>query len=351
MSFSQEIIRWYMDHKRDLPWRHTKDPYVIWLSEVILQQTRVDQGLPYFNRFAERFPNVASFAQADEGEILRLWQGLGYYSRARNMHHAAKMVMERFDGVFPSDYHALLSLKGVGGYTAAAISSFSINTPRPVLDGNVSRVLSRYSGMTEAINSTKGKKILEELAENLMDKDNAAIFNQAIMEFGALQCKPSRPDCEICPIQDNCEALRQHRVDFIPVKLKAAKSRNRYFFYFVLAEGGKLWMNQRGSGDIWEKLYELPLLEIEKPMEVGDLIAGGQITGLFGDNIQIRRVSEQYKHVLSHQNLYARFIQLTGFVIPDDKKKLWNSFFIKDLDTLAKPKLIFSFLREYLMNE
>lgn len=351
MFFTQEIIHWYHQNKRELPWRHTREAYIIWLSEVILQQTRVEQGLPYFNRFVARYPDVRSFAEAEEGEILRLWEGLGYYSRARNMHKAAKMVIDRYNGIFPTRYADLLTLKGIGVYTAAAIASFAADEARPVVDGNVYRVLARYFAIDEPINSTEGKKVFAGLAEEVMDREHAAIYNQAIMEFGALQCKPQNPDCSQCPVQSGCEALRQKRVTSLPVKLKARKSRDRFFFYFLLREGDRIRMNKRASGDIWENLYELPLVETESALTVDELMAADEIKSLFGDQAKVTMASPVYKHLLSHQNLYTRFIQLTDFTVRSDKIFTWNSFFIKDLDTLAKPKLVLSFLREYVMNE
>ena len=221
MNFAEEIIEWYQLHKRDLPWRNTNDPYIIWLSEIIMQQTRVEQGMPYFNRFAEKYPTVKQFANAKEEEILKLWQGLGYYSRGRNMHHTAKIVMEEHAGYFPSSYDSLIKLKGIGEYTAAAISSFSSNEAKAVVDGNVFRLLSRYFGIDTPINSGKGKKLFTELANELLDKSQAGEFNQAIMEFGSLQCKPKNPDCLACPLQVGCEAKKSNRIQELPIKIKS----------------------------------------------------------------------------------------------------------------------------------
>ncbi|MGV3764034.1 A/G-specific adenine glycosylase [Parapedobacter sp.] len=345
MAFSNDIITWYNQHKRDLPWRHTTDPYVIWLSEVILQQTRVAQGLPYFHRFVSHFPDVASFASASEGEILRHWQGLGYYSRARNMHRAAKAVVADHDGVFPSSYDDLIKLKGIGEYTASAIASFSANEPRAVVDGNVFRVLARYFGIDEPINSTGGRKVFLRLAQELLDSSRPGLYNQAIMEFGALQCKPNNPDCGNCVLRLECQAWKENRVKELPVKLKGKASRNRYFNYFVVENGDRILMNKRGRGDIWESLYELPLIETTHRMDLAELAAEEAVIAHFGPNAGLRQLGRPVKHVLSHQNLHAQFIAVDGHEGLNDKKIAWSYVFIKDLGTLAKPQLIYSFLK------
>ncbi len=349
MGFSNEIISWYNRHKRDLPWRHTKDPYVIWLSEVILQQTRVEQGLPYFNRFLAHYPNVRAFANADEGELLRHWQGLGYYSRARNMHKAAKAVVTEHGGVFPTAYDDLIRLAGIGEYTAAAIASFSADEPKAVVDGNVFRVLARYFGIDEPINSSTGKRLFLDLANDLLDEAHPGLYNQAMMEFGALQCKPKNPDCEGCVIRLGCRALQEGRVDRLPVKLKAKPSRDRYFNYFVVEEGGRLLMNKRGKGDIWESLYDLPLVETPRYMELHELAELDEVVGYFGSDADLQYIGESIKHVLSHQNLFARFILVGNHSPVANKKVTWDYVFRKDVATLAKPKLIYSFLKDYMM--
>ncbi len=345
MAFSNDIMTWYSQHKRDLPWRHTTDPYVIWLSEVILQQTRVEQGLPYFNRFLLHYPNVVSFAAAAEGEILLHWQGLGYYSRARNMYKAAKTVVTEHGGVFPRRYDDLIKLKGIGEYTAAAIASFSANEARAVVDGNVFRVLARYFGIDEPINSTGGKRTFLQLAQELLDGTRPGLYNQAIMEFGAMQCKPKNPDCGNCVLRLECRALREGRVNQLPVKLKGKASRSRYFNYFVIADGDRILMSKRGRGDIWESLYELPLIETSRSMELHELAADEAVVAHFGSNPDLRLLGSPVKHVLSHQNLFAQFIAVEPPPSFDNKKMEWGYVFIKDLGTLAKPKLIYSFLK------
>jgi len=348
MHFSQQIIAWYKINKRDLPWRKTDNPYIIWLSEIILQQTRVNQGLSYFYTFLEYYPTIKDFAAAPEEEILRHWQGLGYYSRARNMLKAAKIVMNEHAGVFPSSYHELIKLPGIGEYTASAISSFSKNELKAVVDGNVSRVLSRYFAIEEPINSIKGKKIFLELAQEMLLQENPGLYNQAIMEFGALQCKPQSPDCGICPLQLSCLAHRNQLVNELPVKIKANKSKNRYFNYFVIREGEKVLMQKRGSGDIWENLYELPLIESATPLSEEKIEYSKEFQDAFGKEFQVIYSSSTVKHILSHQNIYARFFEIINIEKKQFKNRDCNYVLIKDLDKLAKSKLIFSFFEEYL---
>lgn len=345
MAFSNDIIAWYNQHKRDLPWRHTTDPYVIWLSEIILQQTRVEQGLPYFDRFLAHYPDVVSFASASEGEILLHWQGLGYYSRARNMHRAAKAVVAEHGGVFPRSYDDLIKLKGIGEYTASAIASFSANEARAVVDGNVFRVLARYFGVDEPINSTRGQKTFKRLAKELLDDTRPGLYNQAIMEFGALQCKPKTPDCANCVLRLDCQALKEDRIGQLPVKLKGKASRNRYFNYFVVQDGDRILMNKRHPGDIWESLYELPLIETARHMELHELTVEESVVAHFGPQASLRLLGGPVKHVLSHQNLFAQFVAVYQHADTINKKMGWDYVLIKDLGTLAKPQLIYSFLK------
>lgn len=347
MYFSRQIIQWYYKNQRKLPWRETHDPYIIWLSEIILQQTRVNQGMPYFYKFVEHYPNIESFASAPEEEILRHWQGLGYYSRARNMLKAAKLIMQEHGGIFPSRYQVLIKLPGIGEYTASAIASFSINEPKAVVDGNVSRVLARYFGIEEPINSTKGKKDFNILAQEVLDKENPGIHNQAMMEFGALQCKPQNPDCETCPLQQSCFAYQNNLVNKLPIKIKAGKSRNRYFNYFVLRKEEKILMQRRQKGDIWEGLFELPLIESPFLLSDEELKLSEEFIKLFGKQAEIIYSSAITKHILSHQNIYARFFEITNIKENVFKNKDWDYVLIKDLDKLAKSKLIFSFMDVY----
>ncbi len=346
MSFSARILDWYQDHKRALPWRETKNPYIIWLSEIILQQTRVEQGTPYFFKFVEEYPNVTKFAAAEEENILRLWQGLGYYSRARNMHKAAKQVVDLYAGVFPTHYSELLSLPGVGEYTAAAIASFAENHPHAVLDGNVFRVLSRYFGIEEPINSTAGKKLFSKLADEMLDREHPGEYNQAMMDFGAMQCKPKNPDCSICPLQVDCVAFAQGLQGELPKKLKGKKSRDRYFHYFLMERDGAILMSQRPEGDVWTNLFEFPMLETSAMLSLDELQASTAFRDIFGD-AQLIPIEGVQKHVLSHQNIYARFYKLGNIDTDIAKKSNWNYYLLENLDKLAKHKLISSFVERY----
>ncbi|MBP2831361.1 A/G-specific adenine glycosylase [Aquimarina sp. U1-2] len=318
MKFSKKLITWYLHNKRAMPWRTTTDPYHIWLSEIILQQTRVAQGLPYYLSFTQTYPTVFDLANAKEEEVLKLWQGLGYYSRARNLHTTAKYVASKLKGVFPKTYKGLLELKGVGDYTASAIASICYNEVVPVVDGNVYRVLSRYFGITTPINSTKGIKEFKELASELIDHENPANYNQAIMEFGALQCKPKNPYCIVCPFNDSCEALKQAKINQLPVKLKKLKIKKRYFNYlvFIINEKQTIIRQRKGNG-IWQGLYEFPLIENQD--NVKDSITSNRV---FLDMIKktsydITPYNDEYIiHKLSHQHLFTKFYIITTKNIP-----------------------------------
>jgi len=347
MSFITEVIRWYNENKRDLPWRKTTDPYIIWLSEIILQQTRVEQGMPYFHRFAERFPTVAHFAEAEEDEILKLWQGLGYYSRGRNMHKTAQMVMEEHEGYFPKKYDDLLKLKGIGEYTAAAISSFSANEAKAVVDGNVFRLLSRYFGIDEPINSSKAKKIFTDLANDVIDKRHPGLSNQAMMEFGSLQCKPKNPLCNTCPLRSSCYAYREGIVDRLPVKLRKTQIRNRYFNYLIACKEGKVLFHKRGTNDIWENLFEFPLIEAPELLDVPGLISSTEFKNLFGENVVVKSSYGPVKHILSHQKLMVNYIFIEEFSEQFEGKKDWFYADIETLNQFAMPKIIFGFLNQF----
>lgn len=305
-NFDDLIISWYEENKRSLPWRKTKDPYKIWLSEVILQQTRVAQGLPYYENFIKIYPNVVSLARAKEQNVLRLWQGLGYYSRARNLHRCAKKVVEIFKGVFPTDYPVLLTLPGIGAYTAAAIASFAAKQPVAVVDGNVFRVLARVFGLNADIASQEGKKIFAAKANELLSKKNPDTFNQAIMEFGALHCLPQKPKCEICIFAKVCVANRQGLQELLPLKIKKNKIRNRYFYYFFISQNNKIAMRQRSAKDIWKGLYDFYLIESSRPQKPENLLA----TDSFLKQFSMVHSGKTYKHILSHQHLFIRILQL-----------------------------------------
>ena len=347
MIFQEEITKWYHNNKRALPWRDTTDPYVIWLSEIILQQTRVEQGMPYFNKFLEHFPTVHDFANAPETLILKLWQGLGYYSRGRNMHATAQRVLQIHSGIFPSKYSDLIQLKGVGEYTAAAISSFSSGEQQAVLDGNVFRVLSRFHGIATPINSTAGKKEFTALARSLVIGQDPALYNQAIMEFGALQCKPKSPDCASCPLQIACFAYTHHQVQDLPVKLKTLKKRNRFFNYFVCVADEALLINRRGAGDIWQHLHDLPMIETISETELSDVEFLTQVQEMFGKEVIIRPI-QNVKHLLTHQTIYAKFFVLENFMINFNHKATIKWVSLDEFNELPQPIMISNFISNYI---
>jgi len=326
-----KLIEWYRVHRRMLPWRDISDPYRIWISEIILQQTRVVQGLEYYNRFIERFPNIHSLSVADEQEVLKYWQGLGYYSRARNLHTAARYIEEHLDGKFPENYKTILSLKGVGEYTAAAIASFAFNAPYPVVDGNVFRFLSRFFAVEEPIDTGKGKKLFTKIAGQMMDQSQAGLFNQSIMEFGAMQCTPATPDCSICPFETQCSAHASGKVNHFPVKSNKTKIKTLYLYYFHIRTGNHIYLRKRKEKGIWQNLYEFPLIESESFLEWEELINTDNFKSLFPsvEPIHFRLVLKNRKHVLTHRILYACFYEvkiteplesLTQFtIIPSDR--------------------------------
>lgn len=341
MSFSKTLITWYLDNKRDLPWRKTKNPYHIWLSEIMLQQTRVAQGLPYFLAFTETFPTVFDLAKANEEKVLKLWQGLGYYSRARNLHATAKYISEELNGNFPNNYKDLLKLKGIGEYTAAAIASFSFKECVPVVDGNVYRVLSRYFDIETDIASSGAKKEFTQLASELIDKKKPELFNQAIMEFGALQCVPKSPDCNSCPLNNSCLALAKNKVSQLPIKLKKQKITNRFFNYLLVIDTkNQAIINKRTQKGIWHNLYEFPLIETEQ--KENEEIIQQKIRSLFKNVTAITLLeSESVIHKLSHQHLYISFWKVNV------NDKLENSF---DYETLKKhpfPIVLQNFIENY----
>lgn len=309
MNFSTKIINWYHQNYRDLPWRNTTEAYKIWLSEIILQQTRVSQGLPYYLNFINAFPTVNDLANADEQQILKLWQGLGYYSRARNLHFTAKFVMENHNGVFPNSYDELLKLKGIGTYTAAAIASFSSNEAVAVLDGNVFRVLSRVFNVDYDISQNSSKKYFIELATSVLSKSNPDIHNQAIMEFGALQCVPKSPNCIACIFIDSCEAFKLKKVSELPVKSKKIKVTNRFLNYILVKDATEKYeMNKRTENGIWKNLYEFPCVESES--EIGE----AEVLDDLKEKYTIKNFhyfdSFDVLHKLSHQHLNIKFYRI-----------------------------------------
>ncbi|MDR0395041.1 MAG: A/G-specific adenine glycosylase [Tannerella sp.] len=338
---SRIIREWYRENKRDLPWRRTKDPYLIWVSEIILQQTRIVQGLGYYNRFVSRFPNVKSLAEAEQQEVLKYWQGLGYYSRARNLHEAAKDIMLRYQGIFPGQYQDILTLKGVGEYTAAAIVSFVWNRPYPVIDGNVYRVLGRLFAVATPMDTGKGKKEYRELAALLMPPNHAGVHNQAIMEFGALQCTPQNPDCERCPLSAGCLGYASGNPQQYPVKQNKTKTRDRYLNYFFVTCDSYTYLHRRAGRDIWEGLYEFPLIETAACMDFAELKGEKAFNELFrgtGEPV-ISLAANGVKHVLSHQILHATFYRV-DVQIENVALKKYLKIPLSALDEYPFPRLI-----------
>jgi A/G-specific adenine glycosylase len=346
--FFIKLLRWYEENQRDLPWRNTKDPYKIWLSEIILQQTRVAQGLPYYQRFVEAYPRVEDLAAAPQQEVLRLWQGLGYYSRARNLHACAQEIVENFGSKFPQEYQELLKLKGIGKYTAAAIASFAFQKAVPAIDGNAFRVFARIFGLEDDIAEAKSFKKFFELGEVLIPADQPDLFNQAVMEFGATHCTPKKPDCNNCVFQDQCFAFHHHKQAELPVKTKKVKVKKRYFHYLVLRHEDQLLMRQRTAKDIWQGLYDFYLQE-EKHFKELDELESDLLSELSKAGSTIFNISEPYKHVLSHQQIFVRFFE---FEIKDKKfvKTLIDSNLLEfykpeQVHDLPKPILVENYLQ------
>ena len=332
--FATTLVDWFSKNGRDLPWRQTRDPYAIWLSEIILQQTQVKQGWEYWERFMHRWPTVEALAAATEDEVLREWQGLGYYSRARNLHYAARQIVER--GSFPTTIAEIKQLKGVGDYTAAAIGSIAFGLPAAVVDGNVYRVLSRYFGIDTPINTTEGKKLFAAMAQEQLPPQEASVYNQAIMDFGAIQCTPQSPDCSVCPLMESCDAFRTNRIQELPVKLKTLKIRERHLIYIYIRYKGQTAIHRRGSGDIWQGLWEPWLVDDEH-------------FSLLTSHSSLRLVKQGVKHVLTHRILYTDF-----YLWEPDKRPSLPSDYIwipeSDIDNYALPRLI-EILLELLNSE
>ena len=305
------LSNWYTEHHRDLPWRHQPTPYQVWISEVILQQTRVNQGLDYYLRFTERWPTVEALAQATEEEVLKMWQGLGYYSRARNLHQCARQVVEEYGGIFPADFDQLRRLKGIGNYTAAAIASIAFNLPCAVVDGNVYRVLSRLFDIDTPININEGQNLFARLADELLNRKQPGLHNQALMEFGALHCTPKNPACLICPLQTQCLAFERQTVVQRPVKLQKTKVSTRYLNYLVIRIEDKIYLHKRNNNDIWKNLYDFPCIESPEPLRVDQVIQSSAFMELIGNNsFTITKTSPTFTHKLTHRTLITQFIEI-----------------------------------------
>jgi A/G-specific adenine glycosylase len=334
---SSKLAEWYEKHRRDLPWRNTSNPYFIWLSEVILQQTRVDQGMSYYLRFIERFETIKDLAKAKEEDVLHAWQGLGYYSRARNLHAAAKSIVENFNGAFPADHAAIISLKGIGEYTAAAIASIAFGLPHAAVDGNVNRVLSRIFAVSDPVDQPKGKKLIAKIAAELLDIENPGRHNQAMMELGAMICLPRNPSCSNCPVQVFCNASKEKTQAQFPIKSSKTKVRERFFTYFVYSnKNGDTLLRKRTEHDIWQGLYEFPMIESANQEEQTSLLEGYRIVG--------DEISSTFTHILSHQKLHIQFVTHTCEDLP---LHTWENTFkwkINELDNLALPRAITRYL-------
>jgi A/G-specific adenine glycosylase len=309
MKISRLLLKWYKENGRELPWRDTKEPYKIWISEIILQQTRIAQGMEYYFLFLKKFPDIKSLANAEEKEVMKAWEGLGYYSRARNLHTTAKEIVEKYGGIFPGTYQELIKLKGIGPYTAGAILSIAFNQKVPAIDGNVKRILSRLFLIKEDINSTESAKKTHEIMELLLETANPSIFNQALMDLGSLICTPRQPDCYNCPLQYKCEAFNNNKQNELPVIIKNKKQRERYFYFVVLDDGINTYIARRNRNDIWKFLYQFPL--IESDVSLSQEILSEKIQHLLGtQKFNIADITKEIKHILSHQIIRARFLHI-----------------------------------------
>jgi len=344
--FTEELLRWHHElNNRQLPWKKETDPYKIWLSEIILQQTRAEQGLPYYHKFIKAYPDVKKLAAAEDEEVFLLWQGLGYYSRCRNLLKAARIISKEYNGIFPDDFDTILSLPGVGNYTASAIASFAFSLPYAVVDGNVYRVLSRYFGIATPIDSTKGKKEFAVLAQELLDKEQPGAFNQAIMDFGASVCKPAQPLCDQCYLADNCNALKYSQVDLLPVKEKRLIVKDRHFHYFLLEHGGELYIQLRTANDIWQHLHEPFLIEWGDDYKLSP--SWQQLEKNISDGPLLIHTGKQR---LTHQLIHSRFYHITLKSKPVFLSKRGKWVAKKMLKNFAFPKTIISFFNgnEYI---
>ncbi|SEH74972.1 A/G-specific DNA-adenine glycosylase [Paenimyroides aquimaris] len=344
MDFTRQLLLWYQKNKRDLPWRNTTNPYYIWLSEIILQQTRIEQGLPYYLSFTENFPTLKDLATANEDDVLKLWQGLGYYSRARNLHFTAKTIYFDLNNTFPDNYNNIIKLKGIGPYTAAAIASFAYKEPVAVVDGNVFRVLSRFFGIHDDIAIGKNRTVFQNLANELISKKHPDLFNHAIMDFGATVCVPANPKCGQCILNQNCYAFLKNKVNQLPVKNKKITIKNRFFNYLILKKDDKIALQQRTDKDIWQQLYELPLVETLQDNEE-DLFE--YLSALFPESTIKKITPNAIKHKLSHQQLHISFyeIQVADF----DTKHLVVP--LNQLDLYAYPIVLWNFLKDFFKLE
>ncbi len=345
--FTKQLMKWFATNKRPMPWKGEKDPYLIWLSEIILQQTRVEQGLPYYERFRENYPTVKDLANAPEDEVMKLWEGLGYYSRARNLHATAKIIAQEKKGVFPTTHAEILKLKGVGPYTAAAIASFAYNLPYAVVDGNVYRVLSRFFGIETPIDSTEGKKEFAQLAQDLIDTNQPGSYNQAIMDFGATHCTPKKPKCTSCLLQKKCKALLNRKVTTLPIKTKKIKKQTRYFNYLVINQGNYTYIHKRTQKDIWQNLYEFPLIEGPGLMSKEELEKNDFYLKLNSNaGIKLLKLSKLFQQLLTHRKIIAVFWEIQVPLKAELGTDLYQKIERKNLNSYAFPKIIDRYLQD-----
>ena len=344
-EFAPVLLKWHREENtRQMPWKGEKDPYKIWLSEIILQQTRVEQGTDYYHKFVDNFPNIGLLAAAPDAKVFKLWEGLGYYSRCRNLLFTARHIVSERKGIFPSEHADIKSLKGIGPYTAAAIASFAFNQPHAVVDGNVYRVLARIFGIDTPIDSTAGKRYFKELADELLDKNEPAAYNQAIMDFGAVVCKPVSPLCHTCIFQKTCSAFLSGRVNELPVKEKKTSVRKRWFYYFVIQSENKTVIQQRTGKDIWSQLYEFPLVETSGETDIKEIIKEAIRTGILPARYELKSISPLIRQTLSHQLIAGRFVLIQHSGTPD-KNLHWVA--PGEMKEYAFPKII----NEYLATE
>jgi A/G-specific adenine glycosylase len=346
MNLTESLLSWYEQHRRPLPWRETRDPYTVWLSEVILQQTRVSQGMPYFLRFRETYPDVQSMAAASEQDILKLWQGLGYYSRARNMHSAAKEVVGNHGGIFPQTAAGLKKLKGVGDYTAAAIASICYGEAVPVVDGNVMRVISRLYALDVPADSGQGRSRITELAGGLMNAGHPGTFNQAVMELGSLVCSPKNPSCDRCPLAFGCQALKMKSAEKFPIMLPKKAAVIRHIDYLVIrfrrGNNESVLMRKRSGKDIWKNMYDFPSVELQGEAGPGAIAAGLAELGIPDAGGHTYHISTSVVHLLSHRRLIVRFITLNASVEPKILPGL-EAIPLSGIHSLPLPRLIEKF--------
>jgi A/G-specific adenine glycosylase len=347
MLISSILKNWYLENKRNLPWRTSSNPYYIWVSEVILQQTRVAQGLPYYIRFIETFPTIEALANAPEERLLKIWQGLGYYSRARNMQNGAKFIVENFNGKLPENFNDLLKIKGIGDYTASAIASIAFNLPHAVVDGNVNRVLSRVFGVFEPVNLPDGKKRIAHIADKLMDMEDYGTYNQSVMEFGALQCIPRNPNCTICPLISVCYAYINQKVGELPIKINSTIVKLRYFYYLVIEYDNNVYMRKRGTKDIWKGLFEFPLIETDRKLTLNEVLNSNHWSEILHSvPYTIISTPVNFSHQLSHRKIEVCFIHLKISELPSSITQPFTEISISEIHQLPVSRMIHKYLEK-----